>query len=264
MNGCSDLQPTHRVVALRDEVVPDCKRVLASELTERATDLRVVVHPTEQGDVPETVAALDPIASDRAAFADDETERHGSLPEARDAVEAVLESVGDDGDLPVTALCFRADRFDAVVTASTSHSHVGRLDTEDSTLLDDLSVALSGVGVVVPEGPSVGWEQDDRYLELDAHQLCVYAERPADFEDRRSTTHSCHDLTRLAAMDADADTGRVELTWRDADSLVGWAMQSVFGSPPTELTVPSTDFDAVRTYLGRFLRDSASSSSHSA
>lgn len=252
---------THRVVALGADEVAPCKRTLVSRLCENASELRVRAHRTEYEDVPDAVTVLGEDAATRAALTDDETELRGSFPEARSAVDAVLAETDSNGSFPVTSLSFGGENFDAIVTTSTSHSHVGKLDCDDSALLDELAEALRGVGVVVPAGPSVGWKQDGAYFELDGPKLCAYEERPTDTDDRLTTSHTCHDLTRLTAAYADGTDGRIELKWRDVDSLLGRAIQFVFGSPPTELAVPEAQFEAVEAYLDRFLEGSESAPS---
>lgn len=262
MGSYDEFDATHRVVAATDEAVPACKRALVARLSERAVELRVRVHPTERADVPEPVTDLQNVDPEAAEFGGDEAEFRVAFPEAEEVVEAVLAGTSDGGSLPVSTLYFAGDGLDAVVTSSTSNLHVGKLRCDDEGLLDRLPDHLAGIGVVVPAGPVIGWEADGSYFELDGPHLCVYAERPASIEDRATTTHACHDLTRLTAMEADARECRIELAWRGPESLVVRAIQVVFGRPPTELVVPPAEFDAVEAYLGRFLPESPSSVSN--
>lgn len=259
MDQYDEFEATHRIVATRGEGVTECKRTVISNLCDLATELRVVVHSTVREGVPEAATELDAVAPDRAAFGDDVTEREGRFPDAERVVDAVLAEMDDDGGLPVTALGFAGNGFEAVVTASTSHSHVGKFDCDDPGLLDDFSDAVAEVGAVVPDGPSIGWERGGTYFELDGPDLCVYAERPASAEERPFTTHSCHDLTRLTGVSADETRNRIALSWRDSNSLWERAIQALFGRPPAELVVPGDDFDAVEAYLGHFLPESDSS-----
>jgi hypothetical protein len=267
MGSYDAFEATHRVVATSDDAVASCKRTLASQLSERATEFRVFVHSTEWADAPGAVTALSGADPEKAEFAGDQKVLKNAFPDAEQIVEAVFAEMDDAGGFPVSALGFVGDGFAALLTASTSHLHVGKFRCNDSALADELSDALDGcadrdtesrarVGVVVPAGPSVGWEHDDTSLELDGPKLCVYDEQPASLEERATTSHTCHDLTRLTAMDADAADGRIELAWRDPVSVVGRGMQLVFGWPPTELHPPDEMFDAVESYPDPVIADS--------
>lgn len=259
MDDQQELEFRYTVVALGEEVVSDCKRRLISKVCEFATELRILVHPTEQADAPDPVTELAEVPSNqtiftnKTPFTNDEIELVGPLPDAQRAVDSVVAKMGSDGRLPVTALCFNIKDCRVVVTSSRSYSHVGKIDCDKSDVLDNLSDAIANVGVIVPDGPVVGWKADEKYFELDGHELCVYADHPRNSEDRLSTTHSCYDLTRLAGMESNPARTRIELTWSDVNSLLGQAMNLVFGRPPAELTVPETEFKTVENYLGNFL-----------
>lgn len=256
MSRYEEFGATHRIVATGADAVATCKRLLILKLRKNATELRVFTHPTEEKDVPSAITALDEVETGQSPGTDDCIERKGTFPEAESVVDAVLSEMDRNGGFPITLLRLDGANFGAVVPSSTSYTHVGKLDSSDPTLLDELSDVLSGVGVVVPAGPSVGWEQDGTYYELDGPKLCVYEERPTDSEDQLATDHACYDLTRLSAAYADRTNGRIELEWHDVDSLLGRAMQFVFGRPPTNLIIPETKFETVETYLDLFLVES--------
>jgi hypothetical protein len=252
--------PSYAVVARSDDRVEPCKRTLLDSMRHEATEFGIVVHGTEETSVSALCSELDdasgqPPDLDGAAETTAESRYVGTLPDDGRLLDRFLGRMDDSGDLPVTSIELVGERFEVVVTSSTSHSHVGRVETDDEELLGRLTGDLSGVGVVVPDRPTLAWDAGDRYWELDAHELCGYAERPDSDADRATTTHSCHDLTRLVRLDADSDAGRFDLTWANTGSLAGRAIQAVFGRPPTELPVPAEQFDAIETYLRQFVTD---------
>lgn len=256
MSAAEHFDATHRVVARSDDRVAACKRALVAALRRDASEVRVLVHATQEGSAPDAVESLDPVENERAEFADeDETELVGTLPEADAAVDAVLAAMKASGGFPLTALGLRGPDYDSYVTASRSHGHVAKLRVGDETRLDAVREAVAPDGLVVPEGPVAAWEMDDRYVEIAVHELCVYAEPVADLdrEERMSVTHHCHDLTDLRGVVADETAHRFVLEWAAGESLVGRLLRAVFGRPPAELSVPPEQFDAVGGYLEQFV-----------
>ncbi len=255
MSAYEHFDATHRVVARSDDRVAACKRALVSYLRRDATEVRVLVHVPQEESVPDAVEALDPVADERAAFADEEeTEWVGPLPEMDAALDAVLATMEDDGGFPLTAISLRGPGFDSYVTSSTSHSHVAKLRVDDETRLDAIRDAVAPDGLVLPVEPVAAWEMDGDYVEIAAHELCVYAEPVADldWEERMSVTHSCNDLTGLEGLVADEANNRLVLEWSEPASLLGRALEAVLWRRPGEITVPPEQFETVEAYLEQF------------
>lgn len=265
MSAYEQFEGTHQVLAHDDNRVVTCKSALISALKATATEFRVGIHTTEHEKLTSNVASLAVLTDPQLMLSEEEmTWRVGKLPDDEAALQSIHTALGDDGGLPVSVLSFHGATFDGLVTASTSHSHVGKLNIQapssptepsENDFIVDLNDSLDNHGLVVPVDIIAAWEQGGKYFELSGPQLCVYAAPVAELseEERLSVTHHCHDLTALQSIAASLDSNEIELSWESSDSIVVRVAQKVFGSPPTRLVVPQEGFSEIRSHLLRFV-----------
>ncbi len=118
---------THRIIAFDDDRVVVCKSNLINALEEAAPEFSVGVHTSEIRSLPNEVSALEEVPRESNSKTEDElTWRTGDLPGDDTVLQAIHNALGNGGSLPVSILSFHAPSFEAVVTASTNHLHVGK------------------------------------------------------------------------------------------------------------------------------------------
>lgn len=254
MSAYEHFDATHRVVAHADDRVAAVKHALVSCLRRDATEVSVFYVDIHEESLPNAVEALESVENDLARPTYEEEKRVGPLPEVDAAVDAVLAAMRTNGELPLNALGLRGVGYDCYVAGPRGHSHVAKLNVDDETRLDAIRDAVAPDGLVLSEDPVAAWEMDGDYVEIAAHELCVYAEPVADLdrEERMSVTHSCNDLTGLEGLVADEANNRIRLEWSERTSLLGRVLEAVLWRRPEELTVPPEQFDVVGAYLEQF------------